>query len=365
MAKRRANNEGALFYSDYEECWIAEITLPNGRRRRKRSKKQKVVKDWLLKQRTALQEGRLLPDENITVAEYLDRFMNDVAAHTLRPSSIQSYGFLIRDHIKPEIGHIKLASLRPDHLQSLYSLKLESGLSKRTVQYIHSVIRRALNQAVKWGLLYRNPTAAVTPPKPKKKTPKTLTAEQVKQFFNAVSEHRYYPIYVIAVTMGLRKSEILGLRWQDVDLDQGTVSINHIVTEIQGVIHTGRPKTESSRRTVAMPDVVREVLQEHREATDGTEGLVLTTSSGRAISQRNLTRHFHAALEDAGLEKMRFHDLRHTAATLLLKENVHPKIVQELLGHSSITLTLDTYSHVIPSMQQEAADKMDDLFGGL
>jgi integrase len=169
-------------------------------------------------------------------------------------------------------------------------------------------------------------------------------------------------IYVIAVTMGLRKSEILGLRWQDVDFEQGTVNISHIVTEIQGKIVTGTPKTASSRRTVPMPTMVTDTLKEHQQVKGKSEGLIFTTSTGRPVSQRNVSRHFHKALEYAGLPKIRFHDLRHTAATLLLKENVHPKVVQEMLGHSSIALTLDTYSHVLPGVGKKAADKMDELF---
>jgi integrase len=362
MAKRRADGEGSLFWSETEQTWIGEIILPNGKKKRKRNKKQQVVKAWLLDQRKAVSENRILPNENLTLGTFLDRFITDVASLTLRPSTLRSYDYLIRDHIKPELGHIRLVALRPDDLQSLYRKKLDEGLSRRTVQYIHAVVRRALNQAVKWELIYRNPTDAVTPPRPKKEAPKTLSAEEAKPFFAVVRDHPYFPLYLIATLMGLRKSEILGLRWQDISFEQGTLSINHIVSEIQGQIYEGAPKTESSRRTVVMPEVVREALLKHRALTSGKQGLVFTTSTGNPISQRNLTRHFHASLKKAGLPRIRFHDLRHTAATLLLQENVHPKIVQSMLGHASITQTLDTYSHVIPSVGKKAADKMDELF---
>ena len=342
---------------------MAQITLPNGQRRGKSGQTKREVTDWLLEERSKIRRGIFPVDEKITLGQYLDNFIADVATHTLRPSTLRSYSYLIHDHIQPELGHIKLVALRPDQIQLLYTIKLEQGLSRRTVQYIHSVLRRALNQALKWGLIYRNPTDAVAPPKPGKQEPKTLTAKQVKQFFDQVAEHQYYPIYVMAVTMGLRKSEILGLRWQDVGFEQGTVSINHIVTEVQGVITWGSPKTDSSRRTLSMPQVVQDALWDLQANSGKAEGLVFTTASGQPISQRNLTRHFHAALEKAGLERMRFHDLRHTAATLLLKENVHPKVVQEMLGHSSISLTLDTYSHVVPGIRKQAAQKMDKLFG--
>ncbi|MCP5094731.1 MAG: site-specific integrase, partial [Chloroflexi bacterium] len=178
----------------------------------------------------------------------------------------------------------------------------------------------------------------------------------------SIAQPRWKTIYIIAILMGLRKSEILGLRWQDIDFKNDTISINHIIYEIKGKIYEGTPKTERSRRAVAMPAVVKNALKEYQVITENYDGLVFTTSTGKPISQRNLTRNFHGALQKVGLPRIRFHDLRHTAATLLLKENVHPKIVQEMLGHSTITLTLDTYSHVIPGMQKEAASKMDSLF---
>lgn len=363
MTKRRANREGSIFKEGSSDFWCAEITLPNGKRRRKRSKKQKVVKDWLLEQRTALRSGLLLPDEKVSFGNYLDRFLADVAAPTLKPKTVDSYRWLINLHIKPNLGKIALTKLRPDHLQSLYAKKLDEGLSKRTVQHMHAVIRRSLNQALKWGLIYRNPATLVTAPTPDKRTPSTLTEAQARLFLASVEAHRWYPIYVLAITTGMRQGEILGVHWEDVDLEQGTLSIQHTIQNLRGRIIQGEPKTSGSRRKIALPEYTKAVLRQHQDKTAETEGLLFTTSSGRPVSPRNVIRHFHRALEKAGLPRMRFHDLRHTAATLLLKEKVHPKVVQEMLGHSTITLTLDTYSHILPDIQQEAADKMDKLFG--
>lgn len=362
MTKRRANNEGSLFFDSTKESWCAEITLPNGKRRKKRGKNQKEVQDWLFEQRKYIQSGLPLKDEKVTVAAFMTRYMEEVAAHTLKPGTLKSYDHWVNAHIIPEIGRIKLAALRPEHLQRLYAKKLDEGLSKRTVQYMHSIIRRILNQAVRWGVISINPTNMVTPPKPEKQEFTTLSADQAKTFIESVEDGRWRTIYVVAILTGLRKSEILGLRWEDVDFKRSQLSINNIIYEVSGHIYSGSPKTDSSRRTIAMPNYVAQSLQAYQEITHETHGLIFTTSTGKPISQRNLTRHFHGALEKAGLPRIRFHDLRHTAATLLLKENVHPKVVQEMLGHSSISLTLDTYSHVIPSMQQEAADKMDGLF---
>lgn len=362
MAKRRSNGEGTLFFSKSEERWIAEISLPNGKRKRKRAKSQKKAQRWLLEMRKQVQDGFISKDENITVGEFLERFLEEAVFHSVKYSTYRSYKHWVHGHTIPSIGHLKLTELNPHHLQSMYSSKLQEGLSKRSVQYIHSIIRRALNYAVQWSLIVRNPTDAVTPPKPQKKEPKTLNSEQAKRFLDSVDTPRWKTIYVIALLLGLRKSEILGLRWQDVDFKNNTISINNIVYEVDGIIYQGTPKTDSSRRTVAMPNLVVETIREYQKFTKEEEGLIFTTSTGRPVSPRNLSRHFYKALERADLPRIRFHDLRHTAATLLLKENVHPKIVQEMLGHSSITLTLDTYSHVIPSMQKEAASKMDEVF---
>jgi len=357
MAKRRAKGEGSIFREKTTGYWVAEITLPNGKKRRKRSKQQKVVKEWLLDQRKAVVDNIFLNDERITVADYLDRFMSEVAAHTLAPSTIRSYSYLIRDHIQPEIGRVRLIDLRPEQLQSLYSLKLNAGLSKRTVQYIHAILRRSLNEALRSGLIIRNPTDAVTPPRPAKKPPQTLSADEVNVFLKSVEDHHWYPIYILAITTGMRKSEILGLQWGDVDLERGVINVQRTLVDIQGKVMLGEPKSATAKRNISWSVKAIEALRQRKL----DEGFVFTTSTGRPISQRNLTRHFHASLEKAGLKRMRFHDLRHTAATLLLQANVHPKIVQEMLGHSTIVLTLDTYSHVIPGLQDGAASEMDRI----
>ncbi len=197
--------------------------------------------------------------------------------------------------------------------------------------------------------------------RPKRHPPQTLSAEQAKLFLKSIEEHRWYPIYVLAILTGMRKGEILGLHWEDIDLKNGAANIKHTLVTVQGRSFLSQPKSENARRTITLPNTVIEVLQEKKLAS-GNEGLVFTTSTGRPVSQRNLTRHFHSALENLGLPRIRFHDLRHTAATLLLKANVHPKVVQDMLGHSSVVLTLDTYSHVIPGMQDEAAEEMDKIF---
>lgn len=356
MPKRRAKGEGTIF-KEKSGLWVAEISLPSGKRKRKRSKYQKVVKDWLLTQREALKQGLLVQDDQATVSQLLDKFMESVRL-TLQPKTIDSYDYLIESHIKPEIGHIKLVYLHPDHLQTLYNKKLESGLSKRTVQYIHAVTRRALNMAVKWGLIYRNPSDVVNPPKPKRKAPVMLSDGEVSKLLESVEHHRYFPIYVLAIGTGMREGEILGLLHENLNLEQGTVSVTQTVSNIRGKTYIGVPKSDKSRRTIALPEYAIDVLR----TIEPGNGLIFTTSSGKPISPRNLLRHFHQSLEKAGLPRVTFHSLRHFHASYLLKRNIHPKIVQERLGHSTISLTLDTYSHITPDIQKEAAEKLNDIF---
>jgi integrase len=361
VAKKRAHGEGSLF-QEKRGYWVAEITLPNGKRRRKYSKKQDVVKQWLLTQRNAIRSGVWVKDESLTVSQFIDRFYEDVASHTLRPKTLESYKSLIKNHIKPGIGSIKLSALRPDHLQKLYSDKLNSGLSRRTVQYIHSIIHRSLNQALRWGLVARNVSDLVDAPSVKRKPPQFLSPEEVKTFLGSVKDHRFYPIYVLAIATGMREGEVLGLHFEDVDFDKGIIHVRHAVQYLigEGVVLT-EPKTKKSRRSIKVPEFAMEVLEEHKENENRNQGLMFVTSNMTPFSPRNLVRHFKKALRDAGLPNIRFHDLRHTTASLLLSKGAHPKLVQELLGHSQISLTLDTYSHLIPAMHDELAEKMNDI----
>ena len=356
MAKRRAKGEGSIF-KEQTGYWCAEITLPSGKRKRKRSKQQQVVKNWLLDQRKTIRTGFLLPDEKILFGDFLDHFIVNVATPTLKSKTVESYRWLSDSHIKPNLGHIPIDKLRPDHLQSLYSKKLNEGLSKRTVQHMHAVIRRSLNQALKWELILRNPAGLVTAPTPDKKAYKTLTAEEARIFLKSTVDHRWHPIYVLAITTGMRMGEILGLYWEDIDFKRGTLSVKRTIQMLRGRTIMGEPKTASSKRNIALSNYALNTLKPLKG-----EGFVFKTANDTPVSPRNLARDFHKALKKAGLPHMRFHDLRHTAATLLLKENVHPKVVQEMLGHSSIMLTLDTYSHILPDMQQQATEKMDKLF---
>jgi integrase len=257
------------------------------------------------------------------------------------------------------------------HVRGLYREKLEDGHSPRTVQYIHVTLHKALKQAVDDGLIPRNATEAVRPPQVRKEEIRPLTAEQVKMLFEAGRGDRLESLYILAVHTGLRKGELLGLKWGDVDFEAGTLQARRMLTTAKGGPMLRAPKTKGSRRTVKLSPAALETLSSHLErqlgeidrAGDlwGENGLIFASEFGEPLDRRYITTHrFKPLLKRAGLPKIRFHDLRHMCATLLLTKNVNPKVVSELLGHATIAITLDTYSHVLPTMQESAAAAMED-----
>jgi len=247
MTKRRSRGEGTLYYSDKIARWIGQLTLPNGK---KNGKTQGEVKKWLLEQRKQLQEGVYVTDDTITVATFLDKYIRDVATSTLSPRTIISYQYLIKNHINPCIGSIRLSLLRPEHLQTLYSKKLEEGLSRRTVQYIHQFVHTSLKVACKWGLVLRNVADLAQAPNTERKTPVILTAtQQVNELLETVREDRLYALYVCAVSLGLREGELLTLNWADVDFKKRTLRVDKQLQHISSQkIIIKSPKTITSLR---------------------------------------------------------------------------------------------------------------------
>jgi integrase len=361
--RRRASGEGSVYWIEKKGLWAGQITLPTGERKFKYNKRQNVVKEWLLTARGDLQKGVLPQNDKITVSEFMESYMETVAKNTLRPSTQQMYWSYIRVHINPSLGKIKLKDLGPHHLQRFYSQKVDGGLSKRTVQIIHGTIRRVLNQAVSWGIIQKNVCKQVKAPRPAKTAPTFFTKEQLNAFLESVKGHRYFPIYLLLIYGGFREGEVLGIHVEDCDMGNRAINVRHQVVTLKGGLVIAEPKTESSKRAVTLPKVAYDELKRHLEQLDRKQGLIFTTNTGRPISPRNLIRHFKLALRAAGLPDIRVHDLRHSHASLLLASGINPKVVQERLGHASITLTLTTYSHVIPSLQEEVAKRLDTILG--
>jgi integrase len=280
-------------------------------------------------------------------------------------------------HVVPVLGTTSLAKLTAQQVQRLYSTKLDEGLSTSTVHHLHAVLHRALAQAERLGLVARNVSELVDVPRMAEHEMRVLDNEQVRRLLEVAQGDRLEALYVLAVSTGMRQGELLALRWVDINLDRRTVQVRATLqrTKEHGYM-LAAPKTKRSRRQISLTTVARDALRPHRSrqaqerlaagpAWDGTHDLVFSDAAGGPLSGIQVTRAaFYPLLKRAGLPRIRFHDLRHTAATLLLGRGINPKIVSEMLGHASVGITLDTYSHVLPDMQEQAAAQMDAALGG-
>lgn len=314
-------------------------------------------------------QGVLNWERSTTTGEYLTGWAQ-VWASRVRPKTAVFYEGIVRRHLVPVLGPIPLDKLTPLHVERAVAVTLKSGLSRHTARRVLEVLRIALNHAVRTGLVVRNVAALVQKPRVEHQELSYLTPEQSRQLLQACQDHRLGGLITLALTTGLRQGEALGLRWKDVDLDQGTIRIAHALQRrtSEGLVLT-EPKTRRSRRALILPATataalrrLREDQREDRDLAGGqwVEGdFVFTTLTGKPLDGRNVTRDFQLILKRSGLPKIRFHDLRHSAATLLLAEGVSARVVMDVLGHSQISVTLNTYSHVIPPLMKEAALAMD------
>jgi len=307
---------------------------------------------------------------SLTVGEYLTQWLDDSVKGTVRMSTYEVHRHMIQPHINPALGRLRLKDLTPVHVRSFYREKLESGLSSATVRKMHSILRKALKQAVLDGLIPRNVCEAVKPPKVEHKEISPLDREQVKALLEAASGDRLEALYVLAVHTGMREGELLGLRWEDADLGRGVLRLRRALVREGGRAVLGDLKTPKSRRSVRLTRAAGDALRSHLErqleemermgSLYQPGGLVFATESGTLTNPSNLRiRSFKPLLKRAGLPDICFHDLRHTCATLLLSQGTHPKLVQELLGHATIAMTLDTYSHFLPSMGDQTVKAME------
>ena len=320
-----------------------------------------------------LDRGTFIEPSKETLNDYLDRWLSVSAAPRLRERTLRDYRSLLARYVRPVLGHKMLPAVMPLDIQDLYTSMLESGLSPRTIRYTHAVLSSALKQAVKWQLLPRNAAEYVDLPRQKRTEMYAMSKDEVASFLATAKEDRWGTLFLLAVTTGMRPGEYMGLQWKDVNLDEGMIHVNKSLVRNKSEWRFDEPKTAKSRRTVKLAPTVVKSLRAHRskQAAERLRAgiryqdydLVFATDTGQPLESRNLIkRHFKPVLKQAGLrETIRLYDLRHTCATLLLAAGEHPKIVSEMLGHASIQLTLDTYSHVLPDMQQGAVAKLEDM----
>jgi integrase len=365
--------------------------------------------------------GLPVASERQTVGQFLTHWLEAVARPKLRPRTYLSYEHVIRLHLAPGLGHIPLRRLTPQALQAWIN-EHAARTSPRRCHAVRAILRAALNQAVAWGLVARNVAGGklVTVPRATRRSIQPLDPDQARAFVEAISGHRLEALFTVAIALGLRLGEALGLRWVDVDLKADCLHVRQALQRVGGdsvrrrrlweehralktvlglaeddqekarlkgemrrvwtamrapdvrtTLTATEPKTERSRRSIALPAVVRTALEAHRKrqlearmlaGQDWQDsGFVFTTGRGTPLDGRGVHHAFKALLKKADLPTIRFHDLRHTAATLLLSQGVSPRTIMETLGHSQISLTLDTYSHVMPTLKQDAAIKMHDV----
>jgi integrase len=354
--------------------WQGSVDLgwSNGRRRRKtvtRRTKAEVVRE-VRRLISECEAGRLTSEKPPTLAVWMRSYLDDVAPSRVRPSTLTSYRSHVEQHIVPELGHIRLDRLRPQHLNAFYQAKSRS-LSAGSVRRLHALLRRALTIAVRWGLISTNPAQLVDPPSLAEPAIKPYTVEEARTFLAAARMDPLEARWLVGISLGLRQGEVLGLLWEDVDLEDQLLHVRHALQrDRDGRLVLVPTKTARSQRTVAMPPPVGDALRrwrEHQSQARANAGdwhdtdFVFTTAVGTPIHPRNDYRAFRRLIEKAGLRRVRLHDLRHTTASLLLAQGVSARVAMEMLGHSQISVTMNTYTHVAPVQNRDAADRIGEL----
>lgn len=371
--KRRANGEGSVRQRK-DGRWEAIVTMRDGHRHSVYAKTQRAVlvaRDEAIRTR---ESGLPQASARLTVEQFLTRWLASRAS-TVRASTARRYGQLVRVHIVPRIGRVPVTRLAPAHLEGLYASMLSSGSAPMTVRHVHALLHSALKQAVRTDSAVRNVATMVDPPRSSRREMKTLSESETRVLLQAAAGEPLEALYALAVTTGMRQGELLGLRWSDVDLEQGRIHVQRSLQRTPSGPVLAETKTAASRRNVSLTQAAGIALRKHRarqveerlRAGPGwhDDDLVFANEVGRPLDASNVVqRSFRHILRRSGVPRIRFHDLRHTAATLLLGRNIHPKVVSEQLGHAQIAITLDLYSHVIPSMRSEAAAALDAVLAG-
>ncbi|WP_165423558.1 tyrosine-type recombinase/integrase [Ktedonosporobacter rubrisoli] len=371
--KVRKNGEGTLFKRK-DGRWQASFIPKNGRRKYVYGKTANEALERLRSAQKEDKEGTLATGPRQKLRDYLVQWLETTHKPPLsRHSTYIQYRWAIRRHLAPALGHIQLQKLTPQHVQVFYAKLLQSNLKPSSITVIHAVLHVALENAIKWKLVSYNVASIVTVPKRDRYEPCTLSDAEAQKLIRIVRESGLEAILLMAVTTAMRRGELLSLRWSDIDLDSCTLRIKHTVNRLAGYgFVENDPKSSYSRRKIVLPHVVIDALKRHQERQNAYKSsakkwvdrdLVFPNTQGNFLKPDRLLKMFQKALDQADLPHMRFHDLRHSAATILLQMGIHPKVVQELLGHSTIAMTMDVYSHLLPSMHKDAMNGMDDLFG--
>src|SRR6266851_2112090 len=367
--QQRGKNQGSITKRP-DGRWEARVTLSDGSRRSFYGRTEKDAHHKLVEALYARQND----DANVpsvSLSDFLDTWLERIARPRIRSQTFKSYEVNVRVHLKPALGRLRLDQLGPSDIQDLIDQKVKAGMAPKSVHYMHGILRNALNHAVRWDYIARNPAELVDNPRGVQHEIQPLTREEAHRFLRSIRGNRLEALYTVALTMGLRQGEALGLRWRDVDLEMGYIRVSRQLQRIDHKYELVELKTRRSQRPLAVPPAIVGSLIAHKERQDRerqTAGvrwrdadLVFARPDGYPLSGSVVTHSFQTLLEKAGLSKRRFHDLRHSCATLMLAQGVSPRVVMEILGHSQISLTMNTYAHVLPEMSRDAANRMSDL----
>lgn len=374
---RRGANEGSI-YRRSDGRWAGAISV--GHRDGKRVRKvvyaptRHEVSSKLRALIRAADDGLRVDLDRQTISQFLPAWLESDVRPRLRPKTIQTYETVVRVHLLPTLGRIAVAKLSVRDVQGLLNAKSAGGLSPRTVRMLRDILRQALNVAMRWGMVGRNVAALANAPKAAAIRRRILLPTEARRFVEALGEDRLAAVFLIALTVGLRQGEILGLSWEDVDLENGALRVRRALSRAGGVSRLVEPKTERSVRTVVIgPSLVAalrsaRVRQREDRLLAGSRwvdgDLLFTTSIGTPLDGSSVTKRLHGILSEHELPQITFHDLRHSCASLMLAQGIAPRVVMETLGHSDIRLTMNLYTHVIPELQRDAADRMEKLLGG-
>lgn len=371
MARRKRGNHQGSIRRRSDGRWEAILSLPNGDRLSFYGRTQDEAHRKLTVALYERQGGNPSTPGSMKLGEFLETWLERIAKARVRAQTYKGYEVNVRVHLKPALGHVPIERLQPIHVQELIDNKRKDGLAPKSIRYMHGILRNALNQAVRWNYIQRNPAALVDGPRVEQQEIQPFTREEAQRFLETIKGDRLEALYAVALTMGLRQGEALGLRWQDVDLDMGYVRLSRQLQRINHKYELVELKTARSRRALAVPAAIVNRLREHKIRQDKEKersalrwretDLVFCRPNGYPLSGSVITHRFQDLLAQAGIPRRRFHDLRHSCATLLLAQGVPARVVMDVLGHSQISLTLNTYTHVLPELKREAADRMNDL----
>lgn len=370
----RANGEGSIYRrTDGRWAGAAYVLTPDGTRKRKTAygKTRKDVAVKLAGMQDKSRSGIAATPGRLTLRAFLESWMQDVQEPRLSSATYQTYEGYIRNHIVPALGSKPLGQLTASDLREFLGAKRREGKSAATVKQIHAIIRSALQHAMREDLVPRNVAKLVVVSNPVRKEVEPLTPEEAKKLLKTAHGHPWEALWTLYIGLGLRRGEALGLRWSDIDLENGRLRVEQSLQRSRGELRLKSPKTDTSRRRIVLPAFCTDALRRHHTSEReklaslgqpmGPATLAFTSQLGTPIEPRNVNRAFEALLKEASLRKVKLHDLRHTCASLLLAQGVAPRVVMELLGHSAIAVTMNTYSHVIPALQDESAQRMDAL----